>query len=204
MPIASRLMFGLKYKGVLYMNEALTAIRNRRSIRAYKAEQIVDSELQEILDAALLAPSANNLQKWHFTVIQNKDLLDWMVKNIAEAIKKTGNKQLIERVSKPYYHTFYHAPTVIIISGDENSPHVQSDCAAAAENILIAAESLNIGSCWIGSILPLFASEKAKEYKKELGILEGYKPICSVALGYKLSENPAAPPRNKDVINYIK
>jgi nitroreductase len=186
------------------MNETLQIIHNRRSIRAYKTEQITDAELQEIMDAAIMAPSAANLQKWHFTVIQNQDLLDRMVGDIVEAFKKTGNKQLIDRVSHPAYHTFFHAPTVIIISGEENYTYAPSDCAAAAENILIAAESLNIGSCWIASVLPLFASEKSEEYIRELGIPEDYKPMCSIALGYKADQNPSMPPRDRDVINYIK
>jgi nitroreductase len=186
------------------MNETLKIIHSRRSIRAFKAEQITDAELQEILDAALLAPSANNLQLWHFTVIQNKDLTDRMVIDIAAAIKNSGNQFLIERVSKPDYHTFYHAPTVIMISGDEKASFAQTDCSTAGQNILIAAASLNIGSCWIASMLPLFVSEKGKEFKNELGIPEGYQPICSIALGYQAAENPAVPPRKKDVINYIK
>jgi hypothetical protein len=110
---------------------------------------------------------------------------------------------LIGAVSRPNHHTFYHAPTVIIVSGDQSSPYFQYDCAAAAENILIAAESLNIGSCWIGTFLPLFVSEKGEEYKNVLGIPEGYNPICSVALGYKAVEHAAVTSRNKDTINSI-
>nr|WP_315024558.1 nitroreductase family protein [uncultured Aminipila sp.] len=75
---------------------------------------------------------------------------------------------------------------------------------SATENILIAAESLNIGSCWIGTFLSLFASEKGEEYKKELGIPEGYNLISAVTLGYKETENAAVPSRRKDVINFIK
>lgn len=186
------------------MNETLRVIHNRRSIRVYKTEQISDAELQEIMDAAIMAPSASNLQKWYFTVIQNQDLLDRMVWDIADAFKKTGNKHLIDRISDPTYHTFYHAPTVIVISGEQNYTYAPNDCAAAAENILIAAESLNIGSCWIASILTLFDSEKGNEYKKELGIPDDYKPVCSIAIGYKAGENPAIPSRDKGAINYIK
>jgi nitroreductase len=93
---------------------------------------------------------------------------------------------------------------VVIISGEGDYPYTPSDCAAAAENILIAAESLNIGSCWIASIQPLFASEKGKGYLKELGIPDNYKPVCSIALGYKANSNPSTPQRDKNVINYIK
>ncbi|EPY2278984.1 nitroreductase family protein [Clostridium sporogenes] len=186
------------------MNETLTVIRNRRSIRLYKAEQISDTELNDILDAAMAAPNAVNVPNWHFTVVQDKDMLDRMVEDIIEAVKNSGNKYLINAVSRPNHHTFYHAPTVIIVSGDGSYPYCQCDCSAAAENMLLAAESLNIGSCWIGTFLPLFASEKGEKYKEELGIPKGYNPICSVALGYKATENVPAPPRKRDVINFVK
>lgn len=186
------------------MNETINTIKNRRSIRQYKAEQLTDSELQHILDSALYAPNAMNQQKWHFTVIQNKDMLDRMVKIIKENIMNSGNEFLMQRASAPDYHTFYNAPTVILISGDEKAQWIQIDCGLAAQNITLAAESLNIGSCVITSSGFLFASEKGNQFKKELGIPEGYSHICTIALGYKTSENPAVPPRNKDVINYVR
>jgi len=186
------------------MNETLRAIRSRRSIRAYKAEQITDSELQQILECALYAPNAMNQQKWHFTVIQNKNVLDWMVNTIKENMAKSDSAFLKQRASTPDYHTFYNAPTVILISADENAHLVQIDCGLAAQNITLAAESLNIGSCVIASSAFLFASENGNEFKKKLGIPDGYNHVCTVALGYKVSENPVAPPRNKDVINYVR
>ncbi|MHC1723885.1 MAG: nitroreductase family protein [Aminipila sp.] len=186
------------------MNETLKAIRDRRSTRSYKAEQISDTELNGILDAAIAAPNAMGAPKWHFTVVQDKDLLDRIVKDVIEVIKKSNNKFLIDVVSIPNHHSFHHAPTVIFVSGDNNTPYCQYDCCAATENILIAAESLNIGSCWIGTFLSLFASEKGAEYKKELGIPESYNLISAVALGYKETQNAAIPSRKKDVINFIR
>lgn len=127
-----------------------------------------------------------------------------MVNVIKENILNSGNEFLIQRVSNPDYHTFYNAPTVILLSADENAQWVQIDCGLAAENITLTAESLNIGSCVITSAGLLFASEKGNKFKRELGIPEGYSFVCSVALGNKASEDPPAPPRNRDVINYVK
>ena len=186
------------------MNETMRVIMERRSIRKYKSQQVADSELQQILDAALYAPNAMNQQKWHFTVIQNKDMLDKMVDIIKENIINSGNEFFIKRVSTPGYHTFYNAPAVVFITADESAQWVEIDCGLAAENITLAATALNIGTCVITSAGLLFASEKGNALRKELGIPEGYKFVCSVALGYKDCENPAAPPRNKEVINYVK
>jgi nitroreductase len=124
--------------------------------------------------------------------------------NIAkENIMDSGIAFLIEKASAPDYHTFYNAPTVIILTGDEKAKFIQIDCGAAAQNIALAAKSLDIGSCIMTSSGFLFASEKSNEIKKELGIPEGYDHVCAVALGYRDGEDPAAPPRNKKVINRI-
>lgn len=186
------------------MNETLRVIRSRRSIRAYNSKQITDPELEQILESALYAPNAMNQQKWHFTVIQDKGILDRMVDTIKEEIVKAGNEFLKQRAIAPDYNTFYHAPTVILISADENAPWIQIDCGLAAQNITLAAESLNIGSCVIASSAFLFASEKGNEFKKKLGVPDGYNHVCTIALGYKVAENPVAPPRNKNVINYVR
>ncbi|PKM82323.1 MAG: hypothetical protein CVU89_04780 [Firmicutes bacterium HGW-Firmicutes-14] len=186
------------------MNETLRVIANRRSVRKYKPEQITDFELQQILDAGLRAPNARNAQKWHFTVVQNKDLLDRMVKSLVGIMKVSGDKKLAERANDPGYHTFHNAPTVIFVSGEEGFPYAQNDCSLAGANILIAAESLNIGSCWIGSVLRLFMTEEGNKFLKELGVPEGYLPVCAIALGYKADENKGATERSRDVINFIR
>ncbi len=184
------------------MNETLRVIRDRRSIRKYKFEQITDSELQSILDAAIYAPIHE--QKWHFTVIQNKDLLDRMVDSIKENFMNSGSEIMIKRVKDPTYHTFYNASTVILISADETAQSMQIECGLAAQNIMLAAESLNIGSCFIVASAILFKTEKGNQFKKELGIPDGYNHVCTIALGYKYGDNPAAPSRDNNVINYIK
>ncbi len=186
------------------MNETLNNIKNRRSIRSFKSEQINDSELQMILDAAVEAPSAMNQQKWHFTVIQNKNLLEWMVKTIKEKIVNSDSEFLRKRAADKEFNPFYKAPTLIIISGEEKNKWTHLDCGLAVQNIVLAAQSLNIGSCILGATRFLFESNKTAEYKKELGIPEGYSHICSISLGYLAGDAPSPTPRNKDVVNYIK
>jgi nitroreductase len=185
------------------VNETLKSIKNRRSIRKYKAEQISDAEIQTIMEAAIHAPSAMNQQKWHFSVIQNRETLAKMAEMIRQNLLKSPIEFFVERAKNPDYNVFYSAPTVVIITADEKAHFTEFDCGAAAENIALAAESLNIGSCIIGMASFLFESDKAGEIKKELGIPEGYKFIISVALGYK-DVKPPVPPKNKDAIIYVK
>jgi len=186
------------------MNEFVRIICNRRSVRQYKAKQISDADLTQILDAALAAPNAMNQQKWHFTVVQDKVTLDRMVAIIKENMINSGNDLLANRASVPGYHTFYNAPTVILITADEKARFVQIDCGAAAQNIALAAESLFLGSCIMTSSAYLFASQKGEEFKKKLGIPAGYSHVCTVALGYREGPNPVAPPRDDRVITYIQ
>jgi nitroreductase len=185
------------------MNQTIQAIKNRRSIKSYQQQQIGDVELETILEAGRLAPNAMNMQQWHFSVIQNEAVLDNMVSIIKENIMSSCIQPLIQRASTPGYHTFHHAPTVVMISGDEKSKFIQIDCGAAAQNMALAAESLNIGSCVMTSPELLFNSDKGKALKKELGIPEGYKFVCALSLGYK-QDQPVQPPRNKEVVTYIK
>ena len=152
------------------MNDVMKAIKNRRSIRKYKAEQIGDAELQAIMEAAIYAPSGMNQQKWHFTVIQNPEILAKMADTIRQNMLKSPIEFLVERAKSPDFNVFYSAPTVVIITADEKAHFTEFDCGAAAENITLAAESLNIGSCVIGLASALFESEKADEIKNELGI----------------------------------
>jgi nitroreductase len=186
------------------MNETLLSIKNRRSTKKFQARQISEQELQAILEAGILAPNARNQQKWQFTVMQKKDLMDKMVVIIKENIMKSNNEFLKQRASVPNYHTFYNAPTVIMITADEKAQWIELDCGAAMENMTLAAESMGIGSCIIASSAFLLESEKGKTYRKELVIPEGYKYICTVAFGYKQGENPNPQIRNREVVNYIR
>jgi nitroreductase len=186
------------------MNETLDTIYNRRAIRHYTSKQISDDQLQQILKAALHAPNAMNKQNWHFTVIQNKELMNKLSSLITDNIINLNIKPLIKMISHPAYDPFYNAPTVIFISGNDQAEFVKIETGAAAQNIALAAESLGLGSCVITMPMYAFASQNAEELKKYLGIPEGYSYICSVVLGYTEGELPDVPLRNTDVINYIK
>jgi nitroreductase len=186
------------------MNDTLQIIKKRRSIRHFEAEQIKDEELKAIIDAGIYAPSATNKQPWHFTVVQKRDLLNRLNDAFKELARKSENDYIKKVGENDKFHVFYGAPTVVFISGDKDNHSAAVDCAAATENMLIAAESLDIGSCWIGFIAYLLNSEEGSDYVKELGIPEGYRQIHAVALGYKKVNRTIAPARKENSVNYIK
>lgn len=183
------------------MNEVLETIKNRRSNRKYLPEQIKDEELEILLESAIYAPTGHNDQPWHFTVIQNNELIDEMSRESKKVMANLSVDWIAKMGKSEYLHIFYNAPTVIVVSGKKDATSPIPDCCAAIENILLAAESMDIGSCWIGLARFFFENE---ENIGRLGIPEGYEPYHAVSLGYKASHNNAAPERNRDVVNYIR
>ncbi|MDR3573031.1 MAG: nitroreductase family protein [Anaerolineaceae bacterium] len=182
-------------------NEVLNAIKNRRSIRSYVPGQISQDELDAILEAGIFAATGVNLQPWHFTVIQKKEVIDDISEKTIGVMKQSSDPNTVALAMRSE-HLFYHAPTVILVSGKIGAYSSLTDCSAAIQNMLVAAQSLNIGSTWIGSISHFATLE---DEVKKLNLPEGYKLYYAVCFGHK---NPAvqvsAPPRNRDVVEYIR
>jgi nitroreductase len=186
------------------MNEIIKTILSRRSVRNYSDEQVKSEELDLILKAGLYAPSAHNQQSWHFTVIQNKEVIDNLNKASKEAMLKFDDEYLKKFGADENFHLFYNAPTVIVVSGEKTSIAPRVDCAAAIQNMLIAAESFNIGTCWIGLVTPLFQSERAGDFGNLFEIPANYELYYAVAVGYKAGEDGQAPPRLENTVNFIR
>jgi nitroreductase len=186
------------------INEVLATIKKRRSVRAFKEDQITDEELQTILAAARYAPSAGNQQLWHFTVIQDKQLLEQLNVSAKESAAQIDNEHVQQLAKNEKFNIFYGAPTVVLVSGKEDGMAIEADCAAATQNMLLAAESLGLGSCWVNLTLFAFAGEKGEQYKQQLGVPAGYKPFSSAVLGYKKIEAVTAPHRKENLVNYLK
>ncbi len=147
--------------------ELSEAIKNRRSIRKYKKEEISNEIINELLIAAMMAPSARNTQSWQFIVIKKREILD----NLADI--------------HPYAKMLKEAPLAILVCGDksveESEPYLCQNCSAATQNILLAAHALGVGSVWLG-VYP--RSERIEPIKHLLSIPETILPISLIALGY--------------------
>lgn len=159
-------------------NGTIHTILNRRSIRSYKKEQISNDELETILLAGSAAPSGMNGQSAYAYVIQSEEFMSELVKSVEKA---TG----IGR------NPFYDAPTVIIVFADSSKFSPVEDGTLAIENMMLAAYSLGIGSCWIYAVKQFFATEEGRTFKKKLGVPDNQMIIGSVALGYPDGKHPA-------------
>jgi len=190
----------------MYTNETLRIIKQRRSIRNYKDKQISDDELKVILEAGIYAPNGSGqLEDYiHFAIIQNKNLLD-KINNSAKTFARQSEMEWLKNYGNdPNFNCLYNSPTLIIVSYNENWIQPEIDCAAATQNILLAAESIGLGSCWLYFPLQAFYSEYGQELMKELKIPNGYKPITSLIIGYKADEIINIQKKEIKNISYIK
>ena len=170
-------------------NAVLDVIHSRRSVRRYRPDPVPQDALEAVLDAALWAPSACNGQPWHFTALVSSGRIDALDQASRSALATAPLEWAAALAQNPAFRMFYGAPTVVVVSGrkDESFPAVV-DCSIAAQNLVLAAESLGLSSCWIGLTYWYFQTEEAR---RELEIPEGYEPLFAVTLGYR--EGPALP-----------
>lgn len=194
----------LKQKGD-NMNQTISLIQERRSIRTFRPEQIKEDELQAILSTAICAPTSVNQQKYHFTILQNKDVITKINNSIKDRMRKSHIEFLRNQAAQPNYAPLHHAPTVIFVTSAADAEYPTIDCALATENMVIAAQSLGIASCVTTSSFFLFDSEAGKEVRKDLGIPEDDIYVIALALGYP-ADPLELPPRERrtDVFHYVR
>lgn len=199
-------------KEVSLMNETIKTILSRRSIRKYTGQQISDDELDMILEAAKYAPSGSNSQSRHFIVLQNKEKLLDLNAYIRAAFKDYPVGESTYRsiragktaAEHDEYNFYYHAPTLIIVSDEENYGNAMADSACAIENIMLAAYSLDLGTCWINQVRWMRDDPFVKKFMFESGMPDNHTVFGSVAIGYRDGKLPAALPRKEKNVTIIK
>ena len=151
--------------------DAMEAIISRRSIRRYTGQTIPDEMIEQLLQAAMSAPSAGNMQPWQFVIIDDREILDKIPK------------------VHPYADMVREAPLAILVCGDLQRDgfggYWVQDCSAATENLLIAAHAHSLGAVWLG-VYP--RDERVKALRDLLSIPEDITPFAVIALGYPAEE----------------
>lgn len=171
--------------------DTLQTIFKRKTTRAYENEQISEKELQTVLKAGLAAPVGCNAKDTvQITVIQNKDLMHLI------------NVRANEALNRECRDCFYNAPTVLIIAGQVPSPFncEAANCACIAENMVLAATELGLGSTYMSGFLGAFKIDE--NLKGEIGIPDDFEPFAGVALGY--AKDPAFPLKEIQITNRVK
>ena len=170
------------------MNETLKVLKERRSIRRYKAEQIKNEELNAILEAGTWAPTGMGKQSPVMVVVQDRETIAYMSKLNAEIMVK------------PDTDPFYGAPTVVVVLADSTNANWVRDGSLVMGNLMNAAASLGLGSCWINRALELFDRPEGKELLKKWGLDEKYRGVGNCILGYIDGEIPTPKPRKEGYI----
>lgn len=169
------------------MNETLKVIRERRSIRKYKAEQIKDSELNAILEAGTWAPTGKGQQSPVMVAVQDAE-------TIADLSK--ANAAILGTSSDP----LYGAPTAVVVLADGTNPNWLQDGSLVMGNLMLAAQSVGVGSCWINRCREFFDTPEGKALLEKWGLDVKYRGVGICVLGYADGPAPAPKPRKEGYI----
>lgn len=158
------------------------AIYGRRAIRDYLPEPVSDETITELIDAAIQAPNAINLQPWAFSVVQDRDLLSEISARALEILKEQPlPPELRAMIDAPGWNIFYNAGTLIVICARPIGERADWDCCLAGENMMLAARDRGLGSCVIGFARPAL---DLPDIRTKLRIPEEYQVILPIILGY--------------------
>ena len=164
------------------MNDVIRSLKERRSVRAYREEQVREEELRQILEAATYAPSGMGKQSAVMVVVQDK-----------ETIAKLS--RLNAAVMGAEIDPFYGAPTVVVVLADRSSFTWKEDGCLVMGNLMNAAYAVGVDSCWIHRAKEVFEGEEGQALLKQWGIEGDYVGVGHCILGYRDGEKPEPPAR---------
>ena len=173
------------------MNESIKNMIERRSVRGYKPDMIPKEDLDLILEAGTYAATGMGMQSPVIVAVTDKATRDQLSKMNADVMGTDTDP-------------FYGAPVVLVVLADKNRPTYIYDGSLVMGNLMNAAASLGIGSCWIHRAKEEFESDCGKNFLKSLGVEGEYEGIGHCALGYVDGEYPAAPARKENRVFYVK
>jgi len=179
----------------------------RRSVRRYKPRKVETSTINNLLEAAVRAPTALGQEPWAFVVIQDKILLkslsDYAKPLFLNQIHQHHSKQAqhkLDLFNRPDFNIFHDANTLIVICGKTAAPFFSADCWLAAENMMLAACAMNLGSCVIGSALSAF---EVPEVRTKLRIPDSYSAVAPIVIGYPDEKNTPSSRKNPVIFSSI-
>lgn len=179
-------------------------IQTRCSVRSYRDGSVDRETVQELLDAAVRAPTAMHEEPWAFLIVQDRCLLKTLSDRakplFAEQLRKSGSERpghSFDHLTSPDFNIFYEAGTLIVICAKPGGPFAEADCWLAAENLILAACAKGLGTCVIGSALEAL---NLPETKAELGVADDYSAIAPIIVGYPAGETPTSSRREPLVL----
>jgi nitroreductase len=182
--------------------DVMEAIYQRRSVRAYTDQPVDKATVEALIKAATHAPSSMNEQPWAFAVVQDpKRLASWSDRIKSYVLQRLKPDSPLAKyrdlLSNPDYHVFHRAGTLIIICARPDAHNGEEDCSLAAQNLLLAAYTMGLGTCPIGFARPWLNQARIK---RSLSIPDGYVPVFPVVLGFPSGETPPVPRRAPEIL----
>lgn len=178
--------------------EALEAILTRRSTRKY-TEQMPERELiEKIIEAGRYAPSGSNSQKTHFIIFSDKELLTELAGIVQGEFAKmeitddmyVSLKGSINAAKKGGYVFYYGAPVLIVVANRKGYGNAMADSACALENMMVAANALDLGSCWINQLHWLDDNSTVRAFLEQYGLLKEETITGGLIIGYPVNGVP--------------
>ena len=173
------------------MNESIKNMIERRSIRAYKPDMVKKEDIEEIVKAGTYAATGMNLQSPVIIAVTDQETRDKL---------SAMNAAIMGTDTDP----FYGAPVVLIVLADKSRPTYLYDGSLVMGNMMNAAHSLGLGSCWIHRAKEEFESEEGKELLKKWGVEGDYEGIGHCVIGYVEGDYPETKPRKEDYVYYVE
>lgn len=177
-------------------------IKKRISMRAYLDTPVPDEDLEKIVEAGRWAPNAGPFQ---ISVVRNAKLRQKINDRAHEGMLNSGVEFLVKRASLPGYQPLYSAPVLMLLSGPEGAPFGAINAALAAENMILEATGLGLGTCLLLSPTPVLNDAGKRDLAQEAGVPEGYTVHCAVIVGYAAAENKFSYSERvpKGSVNYV-
>ncbi len=169
-------------------NQILQAMRERRSVKKYSPALVEEEKLQAILEAGKFAANGRGMQAATMVVVQDPETREQLRRMNAEVL---GN---------PDMDPFYGAPTVVVVLADKNHSTAVEDGSLVMGNLMLAAYSLGVDSCWIHRAREMFAGEEGKALLDKWGLEGEYIGVGNCILGYRDCEYPVAKPRKENFV----
>ena len=178
----------------------IDAIEARRSIRAYKDTHVEREKLELLAKCGVMAPSAMNRQEWEVRVVDSKEWIDAATATYLKSVEGTDKAKYM--LTPTFKNIFRNAPAVIFVAAPEGL-FAGENVGCLAQNIMLAATELGLGTCFLGSVQMIFAEPTMAQHLASLGFSDGYRLRYALAVGYP-DEAPEMKERDMSKIKFVE